>query len=71
MGALHTYEVEVNGQKTTMLLTDEDAARYGLSPSDALDAPVQPAVTTTKAAAAPANKSSTPANKSASRESTE
>lgn len=47
---LKEYDVEINGQKTTLQLSDEDAKLHGL---------------TAKQAPAPANKARTPANKSA------
>lgn len=46
--ALKRYDVVVNGTRTTLQLSDEDAELYGLQPSDA---------------AKPAEKSKTPANK--------
>lgn len=48
--ALKEYDVEINGQKTTLQLSDEDAERQGLKSTKAKE---------------PANKSATPANKAA------
>lgn len=47
---MNTYEVEINGVKTTLKLSDADAEARGLKP-------------VTNKAKAPANKSKTPANK--------
>ncbi|EFG75251.1 hypothetical protein HMPREF0591_4814 [Mycobacterium parascrofulaceum ATCC BAA-614] len=52
------YKTTVNGVETTLLLNDADAKAMGLKASDE-DKPAP------KAAKAPANKSRTPANKSA------
>lgn len=53
--ALKQYDVEINGMKTTLQLSDEDAKLYGLVPAE-------PAA---KARKAPANKAAKPpANKS-------
>jgi hypothetical protein len=52
--SLKEYDVEINGQKTTLQLSDEDAKLQGLTGKDSAKA------------AEPANKSATPANKSAS-----
>lgn len=50
------YDVIIDGNKTTLLLTDADAAARGLTPVAEADA---------KAAKAPANKARKPANKRA------
>jgi hypothetical protein len=51
------YDVEINGNKTTLLLSEADAKARGLT------APAEPEVTTK--AKTPANKSRKPANKRA------
>lgn len=51
--SLKRYDVEVNGHKTTLQLSDEDAAQYGLKPADAVKEKAAPA---NKVAKAPANK---------------
>lgn len=51
------YDVEINGTKTTLLLSDADAAASGLTVQD------EPAVTTK--ARTPANKGRKPATKRA------
>lgn len=51
---MHRYDVVINGIATTLLLSDADAAKRGLT--KAVD---------TKEAKAPANKSRKPANKTA------
>jgi hypothetical protein len=55
--ALKKYDVVINGYKTTLQLSDADAAAMGLTPANARSAAVK--------AKRPANKSRTPANKSA------
>lgn len=54
---LKEYDVEVNGHKTTLQLSDKDAAELGLS------VPSEPAAKV--AEKAPANKARTPRNKQA------
>ena len=54
------YDVIIGGNKTTLLLTDADAAARGLTPA-AAPAPEAEA----KAVKAPANKARKPANKRA------
>lgn len=49
---LKRYEVEIGNNKTTLLLSDEDAKAQGLIESKAKSAPAN------KAAPAPANKTS-------------
>lgn len=51
--ALKRYDVEINGMKTTLQLSDEDARMHGLKPADAAKEKPAPA---NKAAKAPANK---------------
>lgn len=54
------YDVIIDGNRTTLLLTDADAAARGLTPA----APPAPAPEPiAKAAKAPANKSRKPSNK--------
>lgn len=55
------YDVIIGGNKTTLLLSDADAAARGLTPAEA---PAAEPVVTTKAKT-PANKSRKPANKRA------
>lgn len=59
MTELKEYDVEINGNRTTMRLTEEDAKRYG-----AVEVDQDPAETTTKAQTSTPNKAATPANKS-------
>jgi hypothetical protein len=58
VGELREYEVEINGNRTTMRLTEEDAKRYG-----AVEVGQAPAADT-KAQTSTQNKAATPANKS-------
>jgi hypothetical protein len=61
VGELKEYEVEVNGHRTTMRLTDEEARRYGVDDQAAATADEAEA----KAATASAStKARTPSNKS-------
>ncbi|MEX0687699.1 MAG: hypothetical protein WD072_03405 [Pirellulales bacterium] len=57
---MNRYDVVINGNKTTLLLSDADAKARGLTPAEA----AEPADVTTKAKT-PANKSRKPANKRA------
>jgi len=59
-GSVQEYDVVVNGVKTTMLLSDRDAAARGLTPAEpeTADEPEAKAHT-------PENKARTPANKNA------
>jgi hypothetical protein len=60
---LKSYDVVVNGMKTTLRLSDEDAAARGLTASTE---PAKPASEPVKAKSrTPANKSRTPVNKGA------
>ena len=52
---MQRYDVEINGTKTTLLLSDADAKARGLTPK------AEPTVTTK--AKTPANKSRKPVNK--------
>lgn len=54
---MREYTVNISGIPHTMLLSDQDAERFGAIP---VDAPGRPKV---KAAEPPANKSRQPANK--------
>jgi len=58
-GKLHAYDVVINGNATTLLLSDADAKAAGLTPADAVGATVE------NKAHAPANKARKPATKRA------
>lgn len=60
---MRRYDVTINGIKTTLKLSDADAAARGLTPAD--EPTPEAAKVPTKAAKAPANKSRKPANKRA------
>ena len=55
---MQRYDVEINGNKTTLLLSDSDAAARGLTPQ-------QPKAEVDTKAKTPANKNRKPANKRA------
>lgn len=59
--AVETYEVEINGVKTTLKLSDEDARARGLKP--AAEAKPATAAKSESKARKPANKARTAANK--------
>lgn len=61
----HEYTLELHSGPVTVLLTDEDAARRGLSraPKKAVKAEPEPEAEVEEKAAKPANKSRTAANK--------
>jgi hypothetical protein len=59
---LKSYDVVVNGMKTTLRLSDEDAAARGLTASTE---PAKPASPVKAKSRTPANKSRTPVNKGA------
>lgn len=61
-GELRTYEVEINGNKTTMQLNEADAKRLGALPGDDEAGSDESLVTSTKARAT-SNKARTTENK--------
>ncbi|WP_229770139.1 hypothetical protein [Mobiluncus porci] len=58
--------MSINGIKHTLQLSDEDAKRYGLNPTEPVDVvePEEPENTAGKKQATPVNKAKTVANKS-------
>lgn len=60
---MRRYDVIINGNKTTLLLSDADAAARGLTPAP--EPAAEPAKVPTKAKTPTANKSRKPANKRA------